>query len=59
MKYYEPLTNTTEDILAARRAMSFEIHWYAIFPHLVCAATSSASYYHSYSAKGGEIEIEY
>jgi beta-glucosidase len=28
MKFYEPLTNTTEDILAAKRAMSFEIHWY-------------------------------
>uniref|UniRef100_A0ACD5V4Y1 Uncharacterized protein n=1 Tax=Avena sativa TaxID=4498 RepID=A0ACD5V4Y1_AVESA len=28
MKYYEPLTNTTEDILAARRALSFEIHWF-------------------------------
>ncbi|KAM0855151.1 hypothetical protein ACQ4PT_049954 [Festuca glaucescens] len=29
MKFYEPLTNTTEDILAAQRAMSFEIHWIA------------------------------
>ncbi|KAM0871660.1 hypothetical protein ACQ4PT_039234 [Festuca glaucescens] len=28
MKYYEPLTNTTDDILAAQRAMSFEIHWF-------------------------------
>ncbi|KAM0855157.1 hypothetical protein ACQ4PT_049956 [Festuca glaucescens] len=28
MKFYEPLTNTTEDILAAQRAMSFEIHWF-------------------------------
>uniref|UniRef100_A0ACD5UTA2 Uncharacterized protein n=1 Tax=Avena sativa TaxID=4498 RepID=A0ACD5UTA2_AVESA len=28
MKFYEPLRNTTEDILAAQRAMSFEIHWF-------------------------------
>ncbi|KAM0916604.1 hypothetical protein ACQ4PT_009977 [Festuca glaucescens] len=28
MKFYEPLTNTTEDILAARRALSFEINWF-------------------------------
>ncbi|KAM0885660.1 hypothetical protein ACQ4PT_030182 [Festuca glaucescens] len=28
MKFYEPLTNTMEDILAAQRAMSFEIHWF-------------------------------
>jgi hypothetical protein len=31
MKFYESLTNNTEDILAAQRAMSFEIHWYVIF----------------------------
>jgi len=28
MKWYEPLTNATEDILAARRAQSFETEWY-------------------------------
>jgi beta-glucosidase/6-phospho-beta-glucosidase/beta-galactosidase len=28
MKWYEPLTNTTVDILAARRAQSFELEWY-------------------------------
>ncbi|KAM0851256.1 hypothetical protein ACQ4PT_052545 [Festuca glaucescens] len=31
MKFYEPLRNTTEDILAARRALSFEINWYVLF----------------------------
>jgi beta-glucosidase len=35
MKFYDPLTNTTKDILAAQRAMSFEIHWYAISFHLL------------------------
>ncbi|CAL5031057.1 unnamed protein product [Urochloa decumbens] len=28
MKWYEPLTNTTEDILAVRRAQSFELEWF-------------------------------
>lgn len=28
MKWYEPLTNTTDDILAARRAQAFETDWY-------------------------------
>ncbi|XP_066343407.1 beta-glucosidase 16-like [Miscanthus floridulus] len=28
MKWYEPLTNATEDILAARRAQSFETEWF-------------------------------
>ena len=28
MKWYEPLTNATEDILGARRAQSFETEWY-------------------------------
>ncbi|XP_006652510.1 beta-glucosidase 16-like isoform X3 [Oryza brachyantha] len=28
MKWYEPLTNTTEDVRAARRAQSFEVDWF-------------------------------
>ncbi|XBI97953.1 hypothetical protein VPH35_018242 [Triticum aestivum] len=28
MKWYEPLTNTRDDILAARRALSFEVDWF-------------------------------
>ncbi|TVU15267.1 hypothetical protein EJB05_38778 [Eragrostis curvula] len=28
MKWYEPLTNTTVDILAARRAQAFELEWF-------------------------------
>jgi beta-glucosidase/6-phospho-beta-glucosidase/beta-galactosidase len=28
MKWYEPLTNSTDDILAARRAQAFETDWY-------------------------------
>ncbi|KAL6652396.1 hypothetical protein ACP70R_011321 [Stipagrostis hirtigluma subsp. patula] len=28
MKWYEPLTNSTEDILAARRSQSFEVEWF-------------------------------
>ncbi|KAM0824237.1 hypothetical protein ACQ4PT_070344 [Festuca glaucescens] len=28
MKFYEPLTNTMEDILAAQQALAFEIHWF-------------------------------
>ncbi|KAG8065292.1 hypothetical protein GUJ93_ZPchr0004g40111 [Zizania palustris] len=27
MKWYEPLTNSTEDVRAARRAQSFEVEW--------------------------------
>jgi beta-glucosidase len=32
MKWYEPMTNTTADILAARRAQSFELEWYVCHP---------------------------
>ncbi|KAL5216742.1 hypothetical protein ABZP36_008143 [Zizania latifolia] len=28
MKWYEPLTNSTEDVRAARRARSFEVDWF-------------------------------
>ncbi|XP_040379609.1 beta-glucosidase 16-like isoform X2 [Oryza brachyantha] len=28
MKWYDPLTNSTEDVRAARRALSFEVEWF-------------------------------
>jgi beta-glucosidase/6-phospho-beta-glucosidase/beta-galactosidase len=30
-KWFVPLTNTTADILAAKRALAFDLHWYEFF----------------------------
>ena len=47
MKWYEPLTNCTEDILAVRRALSFEVNWFldpiffGDYPREMCEMLSS------------------